>query len=165
MNISTVHEVFLHELEDAYSAENQLIAALPKMAEKAQDAELKANLEEHLEQTKGHVERLEKIFAALGQKASSHPCKAIQGIIAEGEEGLKEADPAVIDLMITASAARVEHYEQVLYTGLYEMASLMEHDDAADLIEETLEEEKEAGKKVEKAMKKALKEAPVGHEV
>ncbi len=165
MKVTTLHELFIHELKDAYSAEKQILQALPSIIKSARDEELKATLEAHRKQTVGHVERLTKVFEELGKKAQAHLCQATQGILAEGKEGLEQVEGPVVDLAITGSAERIEHYEQVVYTSLYEMAMTMKHVKAAELLKQTLEEEIEAGKKVAKLTKKLVKSVPVGHEV
>ncbi|MCC2631510.1 MAG: hypothetical protein K0S20_209 [Patescibacteria group bacterium] len=165
MKVSTAHQLFIHELKDAYSAEKQLIKALPKIAKQAQHPDLKAALEEHLKETEGQAERLERIFEIIDHKPQAHLCQAIQGILAEGEEGMEKADPAIIDLMIAGSAQRVEHYEKAVYTGLHEMASFMKHEKVAGLLKETLDEEVAASKKVASISKILLKSVPIGHEV
>src|SRR3954466_2192528 len=112
MKLNTLEELLLHELKDLYSAENQLVKALPKMAKAAHNEELKAGFEEHLEQTKGHVERLDQIAEELGLKLSGHKCKAMEGLIKEGAEMIEEdAEPAIKDAGLIGAAQRVEHYE------------------------------------------------------
>lgn len=162
MKTATLHDLFVHELKDALSAEKQLIAALPKMSKKAQDSGLKQVLDAHFKETKGHVERLEKIFKMLDVAPRAIPCKAMQGIITEGDEGMEEADPAVIDVAITGSAARIEHYEIAAYSALIEMAKVLGQDKAGDLLKATLEEEKVACKMAETGGKMAMKAVPSG---
>jgi ferritin-like metal-binding protein YciE len=149
MKLNTIEDLFHEELKDLYSAENQLVKALPKMAKAATNEELKAGFEEHLEQTKGHVERLEQIGKDLGIKLSGHKCKAMEGLVEEGSEMISEdAEDFVRDAGLIGAAQRVEHYEIAGYGTARALAKRLGHDDAADLLEETLEEEKETDVKL-----------------
>jgi ferritin-like metal-binding protein YciE len=158
--ITNLHKLFLHGLSDVYSAEEQITEALPKLIQKAQGSELKASLQDHLEETKEQIERLDQIFEALGEQKEAMTCKAMKGILEEGEEHVGNADSAMVDLVIAAGCLKVEHYEEATYMALVEMADEMDHDDAKDLLEETLKEEKKAGKILETAAKAQLKEVP-----
>src|SRR3954471_10429499 len=130
MKLKTLHDLFLHELKDLYSAENQLIKALPKMAKAATNEELKAGFEEHLEQTKGHVERLEQIAEKLGVKLTGHKCKAMEGLIEEGSEMISEdAEDSVRDAGLIGAAQRVEHYEIAGYGTARALAQQIGHSD------------------------------------
>jgi len=112
MKLKTLAELLHHELKDLYSGENQLVKALPKMAKAATNPDLKAGFEEHLEQTKGHVERLDQIASELGLDLGGHKCKAMEGLIEEGSELIEEdADDNVRDAALIGAAQRVEHYE------------------------------------------------------
>lgn len=112
MKLETLDDLFLHELKDLYSAENQLVKALPKMAEAATNPELKAGFEEHLEQTKWHIERLNEIADELGKKLTGHKCLAMEGLVEEGAELISEdAEDHVRDAGLIGAAQRVEHYE------------------------------------------------------
>src|SRR5947209_13405610 len=112
MKAKSLSEFFIDQLRDLYDAENQLIKALPKMAEAASSDELRQGFEEHLEQTKGHAERIEQIFEQLGEKAKGKKCKGMEGLIKEGSEALEEdMDEDVKDAALIAAAQRVEHYE------------------------------------------------------
>ncbi len=114
--LETLKDLFVEELRDLYSAEKQIIKALPKMRKAANSDQLKAAFEEHLEQTKGHVARLEQIFEALGEKPTGKTCKAMEGLVEEGSEMIAEkAEPAVKDAGLIAAAQRVEHYEMAGY--------------------------------------------------
>jgi ferritin-like metal-binding protein YciE len=116
MKLKTLEDLFLHELKDLFSAENQLVKALPKMAKAATNEELKAGFEEHLEQTRGHVERLEEIAEMLGKKLGGHKCKAMEGLVEEGAELISEdAEDAIRDAGLIGAAQRVEHYEMAGY--------------------------------------------------
>jgi ferritin-like metal-binding protein YciE len=149
MKLTTLEDLFLHELKDLYSAENQLVKALPKMAKAASNEELKAGFEEHLEQTKGHVERLEQIAEKLGKKLTGHTCKAMKGLVEEGAELISEdAEDSVRDAGLIGAAQRVEHYEIAGYGTLIALAKAVGQNDAVSLLEETLDEEKETDEKL-----------------
>jgi ferritin-like metal-binding protein YciE len=147
MKLDTLKKLYVEELRDVYSAENQLLKALPKMAKGASSDELKQAFETHLEQTKGHVERLEEIFEALDEKPSGKTCKAMQGLIEEGSEMLEEeGEESVLDAGLIGAAQRVEHYEIAAYGTLRAFAKLLGEEDAAELLQETLDEEGETDK-------------------
>ncbi|QDT52644.1 hypothetical protein Pan44_06560 [Caulifigura coniformis] len=149
MPAESLHDAFEEELKDVLSAEKQLLKALPKMAKSASNEDLKAGFEEHLEQTKGHVERLEKIFGMLDKTPRAKKCKAMEGLIEEGSELMEEdASPEVMDAMLIAAAQKVEHYEIATYGTLVTWARQIEMDEAADLLQETLDEEKETDSKL-----------------
>jgi ferritin-like metal-binding protein YciE len=144
MKLDSFDALFLHELQDLYSAERQLVAALPKMAKKASSDELKRAIETHLEQTEGHVARLEKIFEDLQLSAGRHKCKAMEGLVAEADELLKQdADAAILDAAMIGAAQRVEHYEIAGYGTARTYAEMLGHTSAAELLQQTLDEEKE----------------------
>lgn len=143
--ITSLKELFLEELGDLYNAEKQLIKALPKMAEASESSELRTAIEEHLEQTKNHANRLEKVFRELGQKPGQVTCKAMKGLIEEGDEVVKKTEKgSARDAAIIGAAQRVEHYEIAGYGTAKCHASMLGHSDAEELLNETLEEEKEA---------------------
>src|SRR6202035_2707997 len=135
-------ELYIDELKDLYNAENQLIKALPKMAKAASSDELRQGFEEHLEQTKGHVQRLEKIFQALGESPKGKKCKGMEGLMEEGYEG------SVLDAALIGAAQRVEHYEIAGYGTVRSMAGTLGESDHVSLLEETLEEEKATDEKL-----------------
>jgi ferritin-like metal-binding protein YciE len=142
-------ELYIDELKDLYSAENQLVKALPKMAKAASSDELRAGFEKHLEQTRGHVQRLEKIFEALGESPKGKTCKGMQGLIEEGSEVTEEDyEGSVMDAALIGAAQRVEHYEIAGYGTVRSMAETLGADDQVSLLEETLEEEKETDEKL-----------------
>ena len=147
--MNTLDELLVDELRDLLDAEKQLVRALPKMAKAASSQELKTAFQEHLEQTKGHVARLEQVFENIGQKARSKPCKAMQGLVAEGQEVLQEegADE-ILDLALIGAAQRVEHYEIAAYGSARTYAELLGDREAVRLLNETLEEEKTADAKL-----------------
>ena len=143
--MSKLRETFLDELADLYDAEKQLVKALPKVAKAAEHEELTNAIEEHLEETEVHVERIEGVFEMLGEKTRSKKCKAMQGILQEGEELIQEKEG---DAALICAAQKVEHYEIAAYGSLRAWAKLMGEQDAADELEETLEEEKAADEKL-----------------
>jgi len=148
--LESLNDLFVEQLRDLYDAENQLIKALPKMAEGANSDELRQGFEEHLEQTKGHAQRIEQIFEQLGEKVKGKKCKGMEGLIKEGDETLEEdiSDENVQDAAIIAAAQRVEHYEIAGYGTARTFANLLGEDEAASLLEQTLEEEKETDAKL-----------------
>jgi ferritin-like metal-binding protein YciE len=144
MKLETFDALFLHELQDLYSAEKQLVAALPKMAKGASSEELRKAFEAHLEQTEGHVNRLDSIFKDLDLSAGRHKCKAMEGLIHEGAELIKEdADEAIRDAALIGAAQRVEHYEIAGYGTARTFAEMLGFTEAAALLQQTLDEEKE----------------------
>jgi len=162
--VTTLHELFLDQLRDLYSAETQLTKALPEMAEAANDATLKQGFETHLEETKGHVRRLEQIFSALGEKPTGKTCQAMEGLIKEGKETINEdATPEVKDAALIAAGQRVEHYEIAGYGTVRTYAELMGHSDAASLLQQTLDEEDETNKKLTAAAEALNVRVPLGH--
>jgi ferritin-like metal-binding protein YciE len=147
MALSNLHDLYIDELKDLYNAESQLLKALPKMAKAASAPELKKAFEEHLEVTRGHVERLETIFEDLSIPARGKKCKAMEGLIAEGAELIAEkGEPSVKDAGLIACAQRVEHYEMAGYGCVRTFAKLLGYDDAVALLQQTLDEEGEADK-------------------
>jgi ferritin-like metal-binding protein YciE len=144
MKLDTLQKLYTDELRDLYNAENQLVKALPKMAKAASSEELKDAFEKHLEQTKGHVERLEQVFEELGEKPKGKTCRAMKGLIEEGAEILKEeGEDSVIDAGIIVTAQKVEHYEIAGYGSVRTFAHLLGQNKAAELLQSTLDEEAE----------------------
>ena len=151
MKLDNLRKLFVEELRDLYSAENQLVKALPKMATGASSEELKQALEDHLEQTQGHVERLEEIFEQLDETPKGKTCKAMKGLVEEGSEILEEdGEDSVVDAGIIAAAQKVEHYEIASYGTVRTWAGLLGEKEAAELLQETLDEEGEANKLLNK---------------
>jgi ferritin-like metal-binding protein YciE len=149
MEHQALKELYIDELKDIYNAENQLVKALPKMAKTANSEELRTGFEEHLEQTRGHVQRLEQIFKGLGEKPSGKKCKGMEGLLAEGQEIMGEDfEDDVMDAALISAAQRVEHYEIAAYGTVRTYAELLGEDTAAQLLEQTLEEEKETDQKL-----------------
>src|SRR4051812_29121980 len=149
MKLETLRELYVQELKDLYSAENQILKALPRMADAANSPDLKAGFEEHLNQTKEHVSRLERIFDEMGEKPTGKHCKGMEGVIAEGKELLKEdAGPEVLDAGLIAAAQHVEHYEIAGYGVCRTYAKLLGDDRAASLLQTTLNEEEMTDRKL-----------------
>jgi ferritin-like metal-binding protein YciE len=136
-------ELFQQELEDLYDAEKQIVQALPKMAEAASSEELSSAFQEHLEQTREQVKRLDKVFKKIGVKPQSKTCEGMQGLLKEGEKMISEIPKSpVLDAALIGAAQKVEHYEISGYGTVRTMAEMLGQQDAAELLEETLEEEK-----------------------
>jgi ferritin-like metal-binding protein YciE len=147
--LNTLKDLFIDQLKDLYSAETQLIAALPKMATAASDETLKLAFDEHLEQTKMHAERLEGILGEFDELPGGKKCQAMAGLIAEGSETIAEdAAPAVKDAALIAAAQRVEHYEIAGYGTARTFADLLEYNDAAEILQSTLDEEGETDERL-----------------
>jgi ferritin-like metal-binding protein YciE len=145
MSINSLQDLMVDELRDMYHAENQLLKALPKMAEAASTPALKQAFERHLEQTEIQVNRIEEIFEQLGGDPKGKRCKGMEGIITEGAEVIDQEGPdAVIDAALIAAAQRVEHYEIAAYGCIRSYANLLGLSDVAKLIEQSLEEEEAA---------------------
>jgi ferritin-like metal-binding protein YciE len=145
----TMHDAFLDELRDTYDAEKQLIKALPKMAKAASSAELRTAFETHLEETRGHVDRVEQVFESLEEKARGKHCEGMAGIIEEGKSIMEEDfDEAALDAALIAAGQRAEHYEMAAYGTLVAWARAMGHTEAADLLQQTLDEEKATDEKL-----------------
>jgi len=161
MKENALKELYIDELRDIYNAENQLTKALPKMAKAATSEELRAGFEEHLEQTKGHVERLDRIFKELGEKPTGKKCKGMEGLIEEGSEMIKEdeLEDEALDAGLISAAQRVEHYEIAAYGCVRTYADLLGEADAVELLDRTLEEEKETDQKLTKLAEKINVEA------
>jgi ferritin-like metal-binding protein YciE len=149
MKTNKLKHLYVEELKDLHSAENQLIKALPKMAKAATSEDLRSGFVEHLEQTKEHVDRLEKIFKALGESPKGKHCNGMEGLIKEGSELIEEdPEPEELDAGLISAAQRVEHYEMAGYGCVSTYAKLLKDDQAASLLKQTLEEEKETDKKL-----------------
>jgi len=149
MKLNTLKDLYIMELKDLFQAEKQLLKALPKMAKAASSPDLKAAFLEHLEQTKGQVERLTTIFEGMGMKAAGKTCAAMEGLIEEGKELINEApEPTVLDAGLIAAAQRVEHYEIAGYGTVRTYANTLGEKEAARLLQQTLDEEGETDKKL-----------------
>lgn len=146
----TLEHLYVEELRDAYNAEKQILQALPKMAQAASSEDLQTAFNDHLKQTKQHVERLEKIFKSMGQSAAGKKCEGMEGIIREANHLLEdqEGDGDVIDAALIAAAQKAEHYEIATYGTLRSFAQHLGEEDAASLLQETLEEEGETDQRL-----------------
>ena len=148
-DIKTMNDLFVHQLRDMYYAENQLVKALPDMAEKAVDQQLKQGFLTHLDETRTHVQRLEQVFQMIGAEAKAVDCPAIDGIIEEADEIIGEvADKAVLDAALINAAQAAEHYEIARYGSLVAWAKQLGRNDCASVLQKTLEEEKATDKKL-----------------
>jgi len=142
MEMHSLQDLMVDQLKDLYNAEGQLIKALPKMAKAASNPQLQQAFTTHLEQTKGHVERLEQVFQTIGQPAKGKTCKAMKGLIEEGKEMIGEdAEPEVMDAGLIAAAQRIEHYEMAGYGCVRTYAAMLGNKQAAKLLQQTLDEE------------------------
>ena len=148
-DIRSLDDLFLHQLQDIYYAEQQITKALPKMIDKATNRDLAAGFKTHLEETYKQIERLDKVFEKLGKKPSATPCAAMDGIIKEADEVAGEVeDKAVLDAALVASAQAVEHYEMCRYGTLIAWATQLGHDDIVRFLTTNLNEEKAANTKL-----------------
>ncbi|MGH9377683.1 MAG: ferritin-like domain-containing protein [Terriglobia bacterium] len=149
MKYETLKDLYLDELRDIYDAENEIVKALPKMADAAASPQLRAAFEHHLQETKQHVTRLEQVFQGMGEKPKAKKCDGVRGILQEGEDLIGEkGDRAVRDAGLIAGAQRVEHYEMAVYGSLRTWAGQLANSRAVELLSETLNEEKEADHKL-----------------
>jgi ferritin-like metal-binding protein YciE len=150
-HLNSLQDLLVHQLNDLYSAEQQLAAALPKMVNAATSSELQNAFDQHLKQTHQHINRLENIFADLGIHKSGDECVAMKGLIKEGNETIRTvADTTVRDAALIASAQRVEHYEMAGYGCARTFANKLGYGEAADLLQQTLDEEGDTDKKLTK---------------
>lgn len=153
--MKTLEEGFVEELRDILSAEKQLTKALPKMAKKAQSEELKAGIQQHLEETKHQIERIEQCFEELGKAARAKTCEAMQGLISEAESHMEECDEAELrDAVIIACSQKVEHYEIATYGTLCTWAELLGYDNIKSILGESLNEEELTDQKLTQLSKK-----------
>jgi len=152
-----LHDLFIHELQDLYSAENQITKALPKMINSASNGELKKGFELHLKQTEQQIERLKQIEKEMKLSLGGVTCKGMQGLVKEGETAIKESeDSEVLDAALISVAQRVEHYEIAGYGTAATYAKLMKHKNALKLLKETLDEEEKTDKKLSKLAQKSI---------
>jgi ferritin-like metal-binding protein YciE len=165
MSLSTMDDLFLHEVKDLFDAEKQIVKALPKMIKAVDSEELKTALEEHLAVTEKQVERLEEVFSLLEKPARGKKCAGMEGLLKEGSSLLEEdAEAAVLDAAVIGAAQKVEHYEICAYGTLIAFAKELGHDEIADLLAESLEEEKEADETLSEISESVNKEANAGEE-
>ncbi|RPH57120.1 ferritin-like domain-containing protein [bacterium] len=149
MKLESLKDLYLEQLKDLYSAETQLVEALPKMAEAASARDLRQGFNEHLRQTQEHVRRLERIFQDLGDSPKGHTCEGMKGLVKEGEEMIKmRGEPSVIDAGLIAAAQRVEHYEIAGYGTVRTYAELLGRSEHVALLEKTLQEEEDTDEKL-----------------
>jgi ferritin-like metal-binding protein YciE len=160
MSVETMQELLIDELKDLYSAEKQIVRALPKIAKAASSTELQEALLGHLAETKGQVVRLEKIGEIIGKKLTGKTCVGMKGVLEEGSEVLEDTDKGVVrDAALISACQRVEHYEMAGYGSAREFAKLLGQTDVAVLLDETLNEEKNADKKLSAISKQVNTEA------
>jgi ferritin-like metal-binding protein YciE len=149
MKLESLKDLYMEQLKDLYSAETQLVDALPKMAEACNSPELKNAFREHLIQTRQHVDRLEQIFQKLGESPKGETCEGMKGLLKEGQSMMKmKGEPEVVDAGLIAAAQRVEHYEIAGYGTVRTYAELLGDQNAVRLLERTLQEEEEADEKL-----------------
>jgi ferritin-like metal-binding protein YciE len=161
----SLRELYVNELKDLYSAETQLVKALPKMAKASSNAELRQGFEEHLRQTSEHVSRLEQIFEALGEKPTGKKCVGMEGLVKEGAETISEDyEDALMDAAIIGAAQRVEHYEIAGYGTVRAFAELLGENEHVSLLDQTLEEEKETDEKLTQLAEQINAQAGEGEE-
>jgi ferritin-like metal-binding protein YciE len=157
MELNTLKDLYIHELKDLFSAEQQLVKALPKMAKAAANKELAAGFQQHLEQTKEHAQRLQQILSNHQQTTRGPKCKGMEGIVAEGAEMIaEEADEEVKDAGLIAAAQRVEHYEMAGYGTARTYAELLGDKEGQKLLQTTLEEERQTDQKLSKLATSAI---------
>jgi ferritin-like metal-binding protein YciE len=149
MKVENLKELLVDELRDLYSAETQLTRALPKVAKHVSDSKLKQAIEHHLQETEGHVQRLEQVFEQLGESPKGKTCEGMKGLITEADERVKDGgDAAALDAGLIADAQRVEHYEIAAYGSARTFAHLLGEREIVSLLEQTLHEEKAADSKL-----------------
>ncbi|MDR7033164.1 ferritin-like domain-containing protein [Mesorhizobium sp. BE184] len=146
--MKTLADVFEHTLQDIYYAENAITKALPKVAKAATYAKLKKAAEDHLEETKGQIATLKKVFTSIGKKAEGEKCDAIEGLLKEADGIMKEASGTALDAGLLAACQAVEHYEIARYGSLREWAKVLGHDEAHKLLSEILDQEKATNNKL-----------------
>ena len=163
--ISTLEELLIDQMQDLYDAEKQIVKSLPRMAKAATNEDLKNAITEHLEATKGQVQRIEQCFEHLEQKAKTRPCNGMRGILEEYKEMLEEdMEDAVMDAAIASGGRKIEHYEMVSYETLRAVAEQLELNEIAELLGETLEEEQEADRTLAEICQRVVEEASSGAE-
>jgi ferritin-like metal-binding protein YciE len=157
MKIESVESLFEEEIKDLYDAEKQMVRALPKIAKAATAEDLVNAFQEHLEVTRTHVDRLEKVFQLVEAKPKSKSCEAMKGLVAEGQEAIEQDGKAIFrDVMLIGAAKRVEHYEIAGYQSAILLAESMGNEEAADLLRQTLTEEEEADETLENLCEQLL---------
>jgi ferritin-like metal-binding protein YciE len=161
MSVDTIEKLFVEKLKDLYSAENQITKALPKLAKASSSKELRTAFEHHLEETRGQIERLDRIFEILERSPKGKSCEGMKGLLHEGSQMLDETEEGALrDAAMASAAQRVEHYEMAGYGSVRAYAEILGHTDIAQLLQETLEEEKAADKKLTQIAKTVNVKAP-----
>lgn len=165
MRKDSLRQLYVDELKDLYSAETQLVKALPKMAKASSNAELRQAFEEHLRQTSEQVSRLEQIFESLEEKPTGKKCLGMEGLVKEGAETMQEKyGEAVMDAAVIGAAQRVEHYEIAAYGTVRAFAELLGEEQHVSLIDQTLNEEKQADEKLTQLSEEVNSQASEGDE-
>ena len=165
MKIDSLQTLLQEELKDIYDLEKRLVRAIPKMAKAARSEELRSALMEHLEVTRGQVQRVEQIFELLQVPAKAKPCMGMKGIIEEGDETMQQdASEELMDAALIGAAQRVEHYEMAAYAAARAMAEHMGNREVADLLQETWDEENEADEKLTELAEQILASTDTGRE-
>jgi ferritin-like metal-binding protein YciE len=160
MSVATAEELFVDELKDIYSAEKQAVKAFPRLAKAVQSEELKQAMQDHLEQTKGQVERLDRIFEILEKRSSGKTCEGMKGLVTEAQSQLEEIEKGpVLDCAIIGALQRIEHYEIAAYGTVATLAEAMGHEEVKELLGETLEEEKETDERLTEVAQSVNSEA------
>ena len=162
----TLHDAFVTEIRDIYDGERQITKALPKMIKKATSDDLREALEAHLEQTHGHIQRLEQVFEALEEKVRGKRCEGIAGLLEEGKSMMEEDfDDAAMDACLIGAGQRVEHYEMAAYGTLVAWSQAMGHDEVTSLLQQTLDEEKAADEKLSEIAEESVNDeaAAIAH--
>jgi len=164
MEMDSLRKLYVDELKDLYSAEKQILQALPKMAKKAKNAQLKQAFELHLQETQNQVERLDQVFELLGKSPRGKKCKGMEGLLEEGKEMMQEEmEPEVMDAALIAAAQRVEHYEIAGYGTVRTYARILGEDKHVKLLQQTLDEEGNTDKKLTQLAESSINvEAAVG---
>jgi ferritin-like metal-binding protein YciE len=160
MSVATAEELFVDELKDIYSAEKQAVKAFPRLAKAVQSEELKQAMQDHLEQTKGQVERLDRIFEILEKRSSGKTCEGMKGLVTEAQSQLEEIEKGpLLDCAIIGALQRIEHYEIAAYGTVATLAEAMGHEEVKELLGETLEEEKETDERLTEVAQSVNSEA------
>jgi len=160
MSVATAEELFVDELKDIYSAEKQAVKAFPKLAKAVQSEELKQAMQDHLEQTKGQVERLDRIFEILEERSSGKTCAGMKGLVEEAQSQVEEIEKGpVLDCAMIGALQRIEHYEIAAYGTAATLAEAMGHDEVKELLGETLEEEKKTDERLTEVAQSVNSEA------
>jgi ferritin-like metal-binding protein YciE len=160
MKIENLEDLFLEQIEDLYDAEQRLVKALPKMAEASTSSQLRQAFDSHLEETKGHVRRLEQVFQAMRKKPKGQTCDAMKGLVAEGEDMISNTEQSPLrDAGLIAAANRVEHYEIAAYGSVLAFAKTLGIQEALALLDATLTEEKKADQKLTQLAETSINES------